>query len=131
LNKKLANIDNEKLSEEKEILLQTNPLIILGYIKTCFEIIMNMQKAEKESFKECSVNENGYEQIIQNLEEEIRNHIRIEQQLKIHVEMLQGKIEEAEKNDQNNETNIKTVNLVSIRRNSGFLKIVSMIKIPK
>lgn len=38
-----------------------------------------------------------YEQMVQSLEEEARNHIRIEQQLKLHIDSLQEKIEEREK----------------------------------
>ena len=38
-----------------------------------------------------------YEEIIQKLEGDVRNHIRIEQQLKLHIESIQYKLEEAEK----------------------------------
>lgn len=38
-----------------------------------------------------------YEQMLQSLEEEARNHIRIEQQLKLHIDSLQEKLEEKEK----------------------------------
>ena len=37
---------------------------------------------------------NEYEAMLQKLEADIRNHIRIEQQLKLHIESLQGKIDE-------------------------------------
>lgn len=38
-----------------------------------------------------------YEQMIQKLEGDVRNHIRIEQQLKLHIESIQNKLEEAER----------------------------------
>jgi hypothetical protein len=38
-----------------------------------------------------------YEEIIQKLEADIRKHIRIQNQLKLHIESLQGKIDEKEK----------------------------------
>lgn len=38
-----------------------------------------------------------YEIIIQKLEADIRTHIRVEQQLKLHIETVHGKIEELEK----------------------------------
>lgn len=38
-----------------------------------------------------------YEEIIRKLESEVRNHIKIEQQMKIHIDTLVGKIEEIEK----------------------------------
>jgi len=40
---------------------------------------------------------NQYEQLLQKLEGEVRNHIRIEQQLKLHIESTQAKLEDAEK----------------------------------
>lgn len=40
---------------------------------------------------------NEYEQMIQKLEGDIRNHIRIEQQLKLHIESIQNKLEELER----------------------------------
>lgn len=38
-----------------------------------------------------------YEEIIQKLEADIRKHIRIQNQLKLHIESLQGKVDENEK----------------------------------
>ena len=39
-----------------------------------------------------------YEELIQKLEADIRMHIRIEQQMRIHIENLQNKVEELERN---------------------------------
>ena len=41
-----------------------------------------------------------YEMMLQKYEAEVRNHIKIEQQLKLHIECLQDKLEEAEKERQ-------------------------------
>lgn len=41
--------------------------------------------------------EGDYEQMLQRLEEEARDHIRIEQQLKLHIDSLQDKIEDMAK----------------------------------
>ena len=38
-----------------------------------------------------------YEKMVQKLEGDVRNHIRIEQQLKLHIETIQNKLEEYEK----------------------------------
>ncbi len=38
-----------------------------------------------------------YEKMIQKLERDVRDHIKIQQQLKLHIETLQNKIEESEK----------------------------------
>lgn len=35
--------------------------------------------------------------MLQKYEAEVRNHIKIEQQLKLHIEVLQDKLEDAEK----------------------------------
>jgi hypothetical protein len=37
-----------------------------------------------------------YEEIIQKLEGEVRKHIRIEQQLKLHIDSMENRIEELE-----------------------------------
>ena len=37
-----------------------------------------------------------YEEIIQGLEADVRKHIRIEQQLKLHIETVEGRIDELE-----------------------------------
>ena len=61
--------------------------------------------------------ENGYEPIIVKLEEEIRNHIRIEQTLKLHLESQENKIEEIEKENQVlKEKNVKLIEVL-IKRN--------------
>ncbi len=39
--------------------------------------------------------------MIQKLEADIRNHIRIEQQLKLHIESIQNKLEELERSKEN------------------------------
>jgi len=59
----------------------------------------------QESLSQKSVNSSveppkDYEKMVQNLESEVRNHIRVEQQLKLHIETLQFKMEEME-NDSN------------------------------
>ena len=38
-----------------------------------------------------------YEEIIQQLENDIRKHIRIEHQLKLHIESVEDRVEELEK----------------------------------
>ena len=38
-----------------------------------------------------------YESMLQKYEAEVRNHIKIEQQLKLHIECVQDKLEEQEK----------------------------------
>ena len=53
-----------------------------------------------------------YESMLQKLEAEVRNHIRVEQQLKLHIETMQGKMEEYE-TQLNNHLN-KVTSLVDV-----------------
>ena len=49
------------------------------------------------TFKSLDLPPKEYEQQLQQYEFEVRNHIKVEQQLKLHIEVLQDKIEEMEK----------------------------------
>ena len=49
------------------------------------------------TFKSIDLPPKEYEQQLQQYEAEVRNHIRVEQQLKLHIEVLNEKIEEFEK----------------------------------
>lgn len=53
------------------------------------------QKLNEEG--ETGVDVSEYEQMIQKLEADVRNHIRVEQQLKLHIESIQNKLEEYER----------------------------------
>ena len=67
--------------------------------------IMDLQKKlDQISSPESSVSESSipaahkeYEKILRQLESECRNHIKVEQQMKLHIECLQEKIESANK----------------------------------
>ena len=49
------------------------------------------------TFKSIDLPPKEYEQQLQQYEAEVRNHIKVEQQLKLHIEVLNEKIEEFEK----------------------------------
>ena len=75
-----------------------DPLLILDYIRSSIEILMNL-RSDHQTPKSASESSNtdpqrDYEQMVQRLEAETRNHIRVEQQLKLHIESLQGKLDE-------------------------------------
>ena len=44
-----------------------------------------------------------YEVMLQKYEAEVRNHIKIEQQLKLHIECVQDKLDDIEKQNKNKE----------------------------
>jgi len=63
------------------------------------------QDNHEESDSKSEVGEENYENLekmLQKYEAEIRNHIRIEQQMKIYTDSLQEKIEEKEKKHKEN-----------------------------
>jgi len=87
--RKADDIDqyNEKLlQEEKENLKNIDILVLIGYIKTSIEILMNLknedeklQKSEVSSIisdKSCE-QPKKYEEALQKLEDEVRSHIRV------------------------------------------------------
>eukprot|EP00826_Nyctotherus_ovalis_P043199 TRINITY_DN4522_c0_g3_i1.p1 TRINITY_DN4522_c0_g3~~TRINITY_DN4522_c0_g3_i1.p1 ORF type:complete len:150 (+),score=49.85 TRINITY_DN4522_c0_g3_i1:263-712(+) len=63
---------------------------MLDLIRSSFETLAELKREDADLQKD-------YEQMLQSLEEEARNHIRIEQQLKLHIDSLQEKLEEKEK----------------------------------
>lgn len=113
----IKDFNEDKLDEEKNKLAETTIQALISYIKTSIEILMNlkiedylaMKKQEKEMGKHDEVRLSStesvlsndppqdYEEVIQKFEGDIRKHIRIEQQMKLHSESLQQKIEDKEK----------------------------------
>jgi chromosome segregation ATPase len=56
-----------------------------------------MDFSENESCTSIDEPPSDYEKMLQKYEAEVRNHIKIEQQLKLHIECVQDKLEETEK----------------------------------
>lgn len=59
------------------------------------------------TFKSIDLPPKEYEQQLQQYEAEVRNHIKVEQQLKLHIEVLNERIEEFEKEKEELYTNAK------------------------
>jgi len=99
-------------------------LAIIGYIKTKFEDMMERRLEEDKepnsgrgnnrhhgganrfdnatseftsTFHSIDLPPEEYETQLQDYEAEVRNHIKVEQQLKLHIEVLQEKIDDLEK----------------------------------
>ena len=66
---------------------------------TPFEVLNRIESAVAQILN----SDKEYEQMIQNLEADVRDHIRIEQQLKLHIESTQYKIEEDQHKTEGNE----------------------------
>lgn len=115
-------MESNQVEAEKEKLKDADEFMILDYIRSSIEILMNLKieeyeeefeekmkkwiKEMKKSEKEVENSDeddapNNYEKLIQKLEADVWNHISVEQQLKLYVESYQQKLEEEENlNDQ-------------------------------
>ena len=100
----IVNISNEILEQEKKNLKNLPILDIIKYIKTSLNIIIQIKAKEeidkyKEEKEKKIINENAaedYETLLRKEEAEIRQHISIEHQFKLHFENLAEKISELE-----------------------------------
>ncbi len=66
------------------------------------DALIHMIDTNKNSITKSAKNQNvgpstTYESIIQKLEADIRGHIRLEHEMKIHMDYLEGKVEKFEK----------------------------------
>ena len=63
-------------------------------------MIENKETRDSINYKKCAKQGGAplvYEKIIQKLEADIRGHIRLEHEMKIHMDYLEGKVEKFEK----------------------------------
>lgn len=96
----MAQFDQARYEHEKTQLAKVSPLVVLGYIRSTFEMLEDKEESLPIGNME-DIRENNadilkeYEEMLQRFEEESRNHIGIEQQLKLHIEILQEKVEES------------------------------------
>lgn len=135
-NEEISNYDESVFEKEKDKLRELSPHTVLDYIKSSVEILMNIKSEERkgkkkkdkplrfcdesddilsatsqslwstlEQFKDGPPKE--YEEAIQKLEGDVRMHIRVEQQMRLHIENLQQKIEDIEKANNSNISKIK------------------------
>lgn len=84
--------------------MKLNSFIIIEYVKTSIDILVDIKvKKQIESFfnnynfKTENSNIEAYEDLLRKSEADIRNHIKIEHQMKIYSDNLKAKIEELEK----------------------------------
>lgn len=101
----------DKKPSERAKLLNLDTFLLLDYLQTTIEILINTKKENSEKNDE-EANSIGYEQMLQKLEAEIRNHIRVEQQLKLHIEGLNNKLEESQKSASNQIKALQNVNIM-------------------
>ena len=64
--------------ESDEVTLQTDPVILFQYIKKIYDKNLEIRKdAEKEISQQKESDANNYESMLQKLEAEVRQHIRV------------------------------------------------------
>ncbi len=117
LNVKIRNfdktIDSDKVDDELDKLKNVETITLIEYIKSWVEIVMSMKLEESEAKVneivkqrmkdlhnkgqyDLSQSPEEYEKILVKLEAEVRNHISVQQQMKLYIESYQSKVEELE-----------------------------------
>ncbi|CAD8133519.1 unnamed protein product [Paramecium octaurelia] len=81
------------IDDDKQTLSQVDSIIIMNYFKQIV-IYLIKTKVELEERTQQIESQTQYETLIQKLEADVRQHIRIEQQLRIYTETLQSKIDD-------------------------------------
>lgn len=95
-------------SEELETLEELSIDEILENLKDLINDLLAFKKDFRSTEKaELAQRSEQFENMLQKLEAEVRNHISIEHQLKLHIESKQNKIEELEKFKLDSETKFK------------------------
>ena len=116
-------IDSDFLDNEKKNLNKLSALDIIKYIKSHLQILIEIQVSEKinelkqeinENFNENNIN--NYEILLRRYEADIRNYIKIENMLKIHIDDLNFKIENLEKTIENLNKNTFNKNILEYQK---------------
>ena len=104
-----CNLDDESVTEEESKTLQElSPHEVLENFKDLVVGLLKFKKDFKTSdTAELAQKSEQFETMLQKLEAEVRNHIRIEHQLKLHIENHQHRIDELEKAEMNGKMQIK------------------------
>lgn len=93
-----CELERETLAEEeRQTLEELDSLEVLENFKDLVVDLLNFKKDFRSSEKsELAQRSEQFEVMLQKLESEVRNHIRVEQQLKLHLEAAQSRVEELE-----------------------------------
>ena len=112
-----SNLDDTLMDLSEVLHLQVNQALelITENIRELLKVKRNF--AVMEEYKTYKAHEQ-YQKALQKLEGEVRNHIKIEQQMKLHIDSTQAKIEEYEKNKSDSGTldNLKRENIKLIEK---------------
>lgn len=116
-----CNLDDESVtSEEAKTLEDLDSSEILENFK---DLVLNLLKFKKEYMEsdkgELAKRSEQFETLLQKTEAEVRNHIRIEHQLKLHIENHQNRIEELERIEAQDKMTIKELEGKSGEKKGG------------
>lgn len=102
--------------------MKLNSLIIIEYIKTSIDILVDIKvKKQIETFfsnyniRSESSDAEVYEELLRKYEADIRNHIKIEHQMKIYSDNLKIKIEDLEKSKAEYKKNFLAIQEVKLQ----------------
>lgn len=111
--------DSSVTSEELSTLEELDKQEILENLQELLSKLLNCKQEFKESDRAELANRTGqFETMIQKLEGDVRSHISIEHQLKLHLENTQGKVDEIEKSYKNALETIKMFGCKTNKENS-------------
>lgn len=111
-----------------QVEMEQDPFWILGSVEKMFEAILSVKvcarllmaklnlETQVKKFEEEGIS--SYESSLQKLEAEIRQHIRIEQQLKLYAENTQQKYDDLAKAKEEAESSLKVRDACAIGRGS-------------
>ncbi len=87
---------NPNKDKKQEIKENTNDLLLINYIKNSFDIIItNLLEVKQNLYSEVRENKRQeYEAVLIKYEADIREHIKIEHQMKLYIDNLEAEIEE-------------------------------------
>jgi len=112
-----------------------SPLTVLDYIRSTVEIIISMhsenQPVQNLSSQKTEDLAETYENLLQKMEAEVRTHIRVQQQLKIHAETIKLKLDEVEQENVNLKAEIKNLNdkiSDEVTKNTNLKEIIGQMK---
>lgn len=86
------------LEVDEEDLQGVEPTLLLDYIRQLFFQMARLKEEAQKDLIDAKENEcSEYEPMLQKLEAEVREHIKIEQQLKLYCESIQEKLDDLQK----------------------------------
>lgn len=119
-----CELEGEEITSEDHLtLLELSPLETLENLKDLIESLLSSKRQLKRTDKaELAERCDQFERLLQKLEGEVRVHIRVEQQLKLHAEATQAKLDELQRKpviEENNKEDLMHHRVLSVGGDYG------------